>query len=87
MADVSPLKFPCDFPIKIVGHNHEQFEREVLTIIRKHFPELTESSLGQRYSRDQSYLSITVTVNAQSQAELDALYIELTSSDYVIMAL
>lgn len=83
----SPLQFPCEFPIKIVGNNHEQFELEVYTIVRKHFPDLSESSLQTRTSRDKSYLAITVTVMAKSQSELDAIYEELTQCELVIMAL
>lgn len=40
-----------------------------------------------RPSRNGRYLSVTVTVRAVSQEQLDAIYRELSSSEAVLMAL
>lgn len=87
MTDTSALKFPCDFPIKIMGLATKEFENTVREICQKHFPELTDANISYRNSTDGKYLSITVTIHATSKAQLDAIYMELTASEYVIMAL
>ena len=83
----SVFTFPCAFPIKIVGLANAVFELNVLAIIKKHFPTLTEGSLKQRPSAEGKYLAFTVTVDAESQKQLDALYQELTKCPDVIMVL
>lgn len=81
------LTFPCEFPIKVVGKAHDDFEIEVLSIIRKHFPDLKETALQTRDSREGTYLAITITVTAKDQATLDAVYHALSASDHVLFAL
>jgi len=81
------LKFPCEYPIKIVGKADNEFETFVLSVLHKHFPDLTEGSLQTRNSKDNTYLAITVTVNAISKAQLDAAYQELSSNKLVMMVL
>lgn len=79
--------FPCDFPIKVFGLANETFETVVLTIIRKHAPDLSETAITTKQSKDGKYLSITITVNAKSKEHVDNIYLELTASEHVIMAL
>jgi uncharacterized protein len=86
-ADDTNLKFPCDFPIKIVGVANDEFEISVLTIFRQHFPDLSETAISARHSRDNKYLSLTVTVHAHSKEQLDKLYQDLTACEQVLMAL
>lgn len=84
---ISAFEFPCTFPIKIVGLANDTFEGNVLAICKKHFPLLTEGSLKQRSSSEGKYLSLTVTVLAESKLQLDALYQDLTQCPDVMMAL
>ncbi len=81
------LNFPCEFPIKIVGRACETFEITVLTIINKHVSDLSEGAIRSRNSSEGTYTSITITVNAQSQAQLDAIYRELSAHEDIIMVL
>jgi uncharacterized protein len=87
MDDEHKLKFPCQFPIKVMGKARDDFEIAVLDIVHKHFPNLTENSLSTRLSKNGNYMAITITVNAISQDQLDAAYRELSSHDLVVMAL
>lgn len=84
---VLPISFPCPFPIKVVGKNTPEFETKVLGIIRKNVPDLGESAISERMSKDRNYLAITININATSQEQLDQIYRELSESPEVIMAL
>jgi len=86
-SDESPLKFPCEFPIKAMGLSTPEFETHVVDICRRHAADLDESLITRRDSQGGKYVSITVTIQAQSRAQLDAIYQELTDSDLVVMAL
>lgn len=83
----SPLSFPCDFIIKVFGEASDEFEINVLTIIRKHIQELRENAIRTRYSKDKKYLALTITVYAESQEQLDEVYRELHTCPKVLMTL
>lgn len=80
------LQFPCDFPIKAVGRNADGFELMVVEMVRRHAMNLREDAVAVRPSRNGNYLSVTVTVQATSRAQLDAIYHELFSCEAVLMA-
>jgi len=81
------LKFPCDFMVKIFGAASDQFEVEVITIIRQHVAELRENAIRSRLSKDGKYLALTITVHAESKEQLDDIYRALTANPHVLMAL
>lgn len=86
-TEESPLKFPCDFPIKAMGKAGDDFDSLVVGLVRKHSPGLTEGAVKTRFSRGGKYISVTVTVRAHSREQLDAIYMELTGHDRVLVAL
>lgn len=83
----SPLEFPCSFPLKVFGRNADNFEAFVVTIVRRHVPQLDKDAISSRPSKNNKYLAVTITFNAESQAQLDALYQELSDSQRIMMAL
>lgn len=87
MENESSLSFPCLFPIKVIGRADLSFISEVLSIFRAHVPDLGEGAVQERYSDHNTYLSLTVTVMATSQSQLDAIYLALSHHRSVIMAL
>jgi putative lipoic acid-binding regulatory protein len=88
MADEETLlKFPCDFPVKIMGRATDDFRSLALGIVTQHFGELTPDRIEERPSANGKYLGLTCTVRATSKAQLDALYRDLTSCSQVLVAL
>jgi len=83
----SPLKFPCEFPIKAMGRATPELEIAVLEIMNRHVPDLGEGSVKIRESRNGNYISITVTIQARSRDQLDAIYMELTSCEHIVFAI
>ena len=81
------FEFPTDFPIKVMGHASDDFRSLVLGIVTRHFGPLAPDRIEERPSANGKYLSLTCTVHAQSKAQLDALYRELTSCSQVLVAL
>jgi len=87
MSDETLLKFPCEFPIKVLGKAGLEFQATVLSIIRKHVPDLSEGAVSTRHSENENYVSVTVTINAQNQEQLDAIYQDLSDHEDVMIAL
>jgi putative lipoic acid-binding regulatory protein len=85
--DETLFKFPCEFPLKIMGKNVAAFEPAVITIVRKHVPDLGEGAVRTRPSGKGNYLAITVTFEAHSREQLDNLYRELHACEHVSMLL
>ena len=81
------LTFPCQFPIKIIGKASDAFEIKALSILRQYVPELKENALKVQTSKQGHYISMTVTILAQNQEQLDNIYRELSSDPDVLMAL
>ena len=81
------MTFPCRFPIKALGPAGADFDLLVVSIVRKHAPDLSEGAVKRRLSRAGQYVAVTVTVLAQSRRQLDNIYLDLTAHDKVIMAL
>jgi uncharacterized protein len=81
----SPLTFPAELPVKVFGRNEEAFRTAVLAIVRAHYGD--DHRVAERPSRRGSYLSLTVTVVAESREQIDAMYRELVASELVLMVL
>ena len=84
-ADESLLKFPTELPIKVFGRNDAEFRAAAVEIIEKHFGKAY--TVTEVASRQAAYVSLTVTVRAESRAQLDALYQDFVASAQVLMAL
>jgi putative lipoic acid-binding regulatory protein len=81
------LEFPCDFPIKTMGRNTTGFRDTVVGLVERHVGQIDEDAIRTAVSRKGNFLSVTITVTAQSQAQLDAIYQDLSDHDDVQLSL
>ncbi|MGA9025084.1 MAG: DUF493 domain-containing protein [Steroidobacteraceae bacterium] len=86
-ADRSPLDFPCEFPIKVMGRHDGDVAEASRAIIERHAGALPPERVRVRTSADGNFLAITYLLVAQNKAQLDAIYRELTACKSVLMAL
>ncbi len=87
MNDETLLEFPCDFPIKIMGRESAEFLALARELVEKHTGPLVDEAIVSSLSRNGAFVSVTVTVVAQSQQQLDDIYREVTSHVEILMAL
>jgi len=87
MAEETLFEFPTDFPIKIMGAATDEFRSLAIGIVTRHFGPLAAGRIQERPSSGGKYLGLTITVRAESKAQLDAVYTELTSCRQVLVAL
>jgi putative lipoic acid-binding regulatory protein len=83
----SPLKFPCRFPIKVMGRHEADFEAQVLAMISEHVGVIPPENVRSRESSQGRFLSVTVTITAESREQLDNVYRTLTASERVLFVL
>lgn len=86
-SEESLLTFPCDFPIKVMGKAEPGFDAIVAELVRRHAPDLSEGAITSRSSSGGKWISVTVVLKAESKAQLDAIYLDLTAHEKIVMAL
>jgi putative lipoic acid-binding regulatory protein len=86
-AETLLVEYPCDFPIKILGHTRAGFAQAILEIVRRHAPEFDGAAMEMKSSKRGKYLSLTCVIRATSREQLDILYRELCDHPQVVMVL
>ena len=81
------VEYPLDFPIKAMGVASDGFTALVIDIVRRHAPDLNAETVAARPSQGGRYVSVTVTVRAESREQLDNIYRDLSACEQVLMAL
>jgi hypothetical protein len=81
------LEFPCKFPVKAMGRGEDGFEALVTKIILTHAEIYIGEQITINPSASGKFISVTVTIEAQSKAQLDRIYQDLTSCEQVLVAL
>lgn len=81
------LQFPCSFPIKLMGRADAGFSDVAVRLIERHVGKISKNQIQTTTSRNGNYLSLTVTIDAQSQEQLDSIYNDLSNQEDVLVAL
>jgi len=81
------LEFPCKFPIKAMGRSEDGFEALVTNIILTHAAKFAGEAVTTNPSSSGNYISVTVTIEAESKAQLDRIYQDLTDCEQVLVTL
>lgn len=87
MTEESAIEFPCEFPVKMMGHNSPEFRTTARALIEKHTGTVGDGTVKESLSRNERFVSITITVTATSQQQLDDIYQDVSDHEDVLMAL
>lgn len=77
------LKFPCDFPISVMGLNVPEYIDTIFAILKKHVPEADKNLIKTSFSANNKYCSLRIHFTADSREQMDDLYRELTANELV----
>ncbi len=86
-AQETLLEFPCRFPVKAMGRSEDGFEDRVTKIILTHAELYAGEAVTTNPSGSGNFISVTVTIEAVSKAQLDRIYQALTDCEQVLVAL
>ncbi|TVP57739.1 MAG: DUF493 domain-containing protein [Halomonadaceae bacterium] len=89
MTEQTPplIEFPCDYPVKIIGDAEPDFESQVLQLVQQHVADFRPESLRRQPSRNGRFMSLRLVLPLTSEAQLQALFLDLKASDHVRMVL
>ena len=79
----SLIEYPSDFPIKVMGPTHIDFEVTIVELVLEYDPTFHIGRLEVRPSAKGNYTGLTVTVRATSRPQLDDLYRALSAHPMV----
>ena len=80
------LIFPCEYPVRVIGRDENDFTGFVMDVVTRHVPNLTSDDFRTRLSGGEKYISVSVTFIAESRQQVDALYAELGKDERVRIA-
>ncbi|MEO6422864.1 MAG: DUF493 family protein [Candidatus Nitrotoga sp.] len=83
----SLIKYPCDFPIKVLGLAHQGFAQAVADVVLRYDHDFDAATMEMRPSSGARYIGLTCTVRATSREQLNMLYQELCNQPHVVMVL
>ncbi|BCF95665.1 UPF0250 protein [Paraburkholderia sp. PGU19] len=83
----SLIDFPCDFPIKVMGKSHPEFQTTIVEVIRQFDGGFDAERIEVRPSSGGNYTGLTVTVRALNREHLDDIYRALTGHPMVKVVL
>jgi hypothetical protein len=81
------LDFPCDFPIKMMGREQPEFRDAAVALIERHTGKIRGDAIRTALSRNGNFLSITITIKARNQQQLDDIYSDLSAHEEILVAL
>ena len=85
MTKDSIIEFPTPFPIKALGKDEPEFRQTVLEIVAAHASFDPERDVKEALSGKGNFVSVTVTLMAESQEQLDTVYQSLHDNELVLM--
>jgi uncharacterized protein len=83
----SLIEYPSDFPIKVMGPTHDEFEATITDVILELDPTFHSGKMSARPSAKGNYTGLTVIVRATSREQLDDIYRKLSTHPMVKMVL
>lgn len=81
------IEFPCDYPIKVLGRDGENFESVIYEVFERHAPGFDRSLTKARGSRKGTFVSLTITITATGTDQLEALHQDLLATGQVQMVI
>jgi len=81
------LKFPTDYPLKVVGRACGRLRQDADAIVARHAPDLDSGRTTERLSAEGNFLSISYVIRAVSAQQVTALAAELSACEAVLLVL
>ena len=81
------LRFPTDYPIKVMGRPSAEFRARIHAVVLKHVPNVETDRITERLSENGNFLSISYMIVAESREQVVALARDLTAAEGVLMVI
>lgn len=86
-TEAPKIEFPCAYPIKVVGDNADDFRDLVVQIMSGFCGPVDDCDVSVKQSRTGKFSSVTVTITATGEQQLQAIFEALKATGRVQMVL
>jgi putative lipoic acid-binding regulatory protein len=87
VTEAQLLRFPADYPIKVLGRPSEAFRARIHGIFLKHAPDVDPDRITERLSASGNFVAITYTIVATGKEQIVALAEELAACEGVMLVI
>jgi putative lipoic acid-binding regulatory protein len=87
MSGESPLEFPCELCIKVVGPAAGDFEAHAISVVAAHVESVRADASRARASKGGKYSAVTLNVELASRERMDAMYAALKADDRILWSM
>lgn len=81
------IEFPCDYQLKAMGKNSDQFIDLVLEITQQFAPDASREKIRINDSKGGKFISVNLTFHAKNLEQLHSIYGALKKHPEVLMTL
>jgi len=81
------IEFPCDYRLKAMGHNTEEFVELVFEITQRYAPEVSRETIEITNSKGKKYISVNITFYATCIEQIHGVYGDLKKHPLCLMTL
>ena len=81
------IEFPCDYPIKVLGTSSDAFTSIIVEVFERHAPGFDQTTITARDSSKGTFTSLTITITATGEQQLEALHRDLMATGHVKMVI
>ncbi len=81
------LKFPCDYPVKVMVRAEAGVRSHVDAIMTRHAGPLDLSAVTERASAERRFLGLTYVIRAHSEQQIAELFAALKDCSQVLLVL
>ncbi len=81
------IEYPCRFMIKVMGLADADFRHKMVAVIQVHVEAFSVEDIEHRHSTSGKYISLSCNIWVTSQAQLDAIYRDISGHPLVKYAI
>ncbi|MBO1922892.1 YbeD family protein [Thiomicrorhabdus sp. 6S3-12] len=81
------IEFPCDYKLKAMGRNHDEFIDLVYEITCKYAPNTPRDNIYINNSKGKKFISVNITFYATCIEQIHGIYGDLKKHPEVLMTL
>ncbi|MEP6388572.1 MAG: DUF493 domain-containing protein [Halioglobus sp.] len=81
------IEFPCEYPIKVLGKNVDEFSPAVLAVFERHAAGFDHNAIATKTSSKATFISMTITITATGPEQLTKLHQDLMATGLVHMVI
>lgn len=86
-TDAPKIEFPCDYPIKAIGDNGDDFKELVLNVVKEFAPDLDDSRVTLNPSAKGTFVSVRFFIQATGKEQLALIHKALLATGRVKMVM